>query len=65
MTPYATKSGVKVGSKYKVPPAPPYHDRDALRLQRALLGDKTPIDWDGVYIVVFVALALIALIIWS
>lgn len=48
---------VKIGSKYQPPPARPEMDRDALRLQRALI-DKPQIDWDGIGI----AAAVITLI---
>lgn len=65
MTPYTTKAGVRIGSKVKAPPVYEYHDRDALRLQRALLGDKTPIDWDGVSIVVTVLLVILAIALWG
>jgi len=41
---------VKIGSKYQPPKEAPYMDRDALRLQRALI-DKPQIDWDGIAIV--------------
>jgi hypothetical protein len=59
-TPWRTKSGCWVGRLHK--PAPlPNIDRDALRLQRALLGEKEPRDWDGIAIVVGVCL-LIALV---
>lgn len=58
MTPYTTKSGVQIGRLYTKPM--PTMDRDALRLQRALLGDKPAIDWDGIAIVVGCLLAAIA-----
>lgn len=57
MTPYTTKTGVQIGRLYTRPM--PTLDRDALRLQRALLGDKPAIDWDGIAIVGGVALAVI------
>lgn len=41
---------VKIGSNYEPPKDMPYMDRDALRLQRALI-DKPEIDWDGIAIV--------------
>ena len=41
---------IKIGSKYQPPAQMPYMDRDALRLQRALI-DKPEIDWDGIAIV--------------
>ena len=42
---------VAIGSLY-TPTARPHHDRDALRLQSALLGHKPQTDWDGIAIVV-------------
>ena len=48
MTPYHTGK-VSIGSAY-VPTAKPYHDKDALRLQDALLGNKRPIDTSGIFI---------------
>ena len=65
MTPYTTKSGLRIGSKCESAARHEYHDRDALRLQRALLGDKTPIDWDGIYIVGAVLLVILAIAFWS
>ena len=41
---------IKIGSKYQPPKQMPYMDRDALRLQRALI-DKPQTDWDGIGIV--------------
>ena len=51
-TPYTTRTGLRIGSKCDAIARHEYHDRDALRLQRTLLGDKTPIDWDGIVIVI-------------
>ena len=62
MTPYTTRSGLQVGSLY-TPPQRPHHDADALRLQRALLGERRRVDWDGLYIVAVVA-AAVALAAW-
>lgn len=64
-TPYTTRAGVRIGSKVKAPPVYEYHDTDALRLQRALLGDKPNIDWDGIYIVGAVLLVILAIAFWS
>ena len=50
MTPYTTRTGIQIGRLYTRPMPQP--DRDALRLQRALLGDRPQIDWDGIAIVV-------------
>lgn len=62
MTPYTTRSGLQVGSLY-TPPQRPHHDADALRLQRALLGERPRIDWDGIAIVIF-TVAAVALAAW-
>ncbi len=62
-TPYTTKSGLRIGCKVEALTRHEYHDRDALRLQRALLGDKTPIDWDGI-VIVLGTLAAIAAVFW-
>lgn len=63
MTPYTTRSGLQVGSLYTAAPQHPYHDADALLLQRALLGERRRVDWDGLYIVAVVA-AAVALAAW-
>lgn len=62
-TPYTTRTGLRIGSKCDANVRHEYHDRDALRLQRALLGDKTPIDWDGI-VIVLGTLAAIAAVFW-
>ena len=53
---------IKIGCMYQAS-RPVYHDRDALRLQSALLGHKPQTDWDGIGIVagvlVVVAMAVI------
>jgi len=49
-TPYNT-GRIQIGLLY-TPPQVPHHDADALRLQRALLGERPRIDWDGIAIVV-------------
>lgn len=49
MTPYTTRTGIKIGSLYQAPM--PKLDRDATRLQSALLGQRAQIDWDGILIV--------------
>ena len=41
---------IKIGCMYQAS-RPVYHDRDALRLQSALLGHKPQTDWDGIGIV--------------
>ena len=53
---------VKIGLLY-TPPQVPHHDADALRLQRALLGERTRTDWGGIAIVAIVA-ASVALAAW-
>jgi|GEM_PF-4231826 len=62
MTPYTTRTGLQIGSLY-TPPQVPYHDADALLLQRALLGERPRIDWDGIAIVIF-TVAAVALAAW-
>jgi len=64
MTPYTTRSGLQVGSLY-TPPQRPHHDADALRLQRALLGERRRVDWGGLYIVAAVAAAVVAYLTWG
>lgn len=62
-TPLQTRTGVRIGSRVdKRPPQVPF-DRDALRLQDALLGNARRTDWDGVAIVLII-LAAIGLIAW-
>lgn len=46
---------VQIGKDYR-PPVHVHHDRDALRLQRALLGERAPVDWSGLAIVLVVLL---------
>ena len=53
---------IKIGLLY-TPAQRPYHDADALRLQRALLGERTRTDWGGIAIVVF-TVAAVALATW-
>jgi hypothetical protein len=63
-TPYTTPKGVRIGSAYN--PAPRvFLSNDDLRIQRALLGERTPIDWNGIAIVTIMAAAAAALIFWS
>jgi hypothetical protein len=55
---------VKIGLLY-TPPQVPYHDADALLLQRALLGERQRTDWGGIAIVVFtVAAVAVAVAAW-
>jgi len=49
---------VKIGLLY-TPPQVPHHDADALLLQRALLGERPRIDWDGIAIVAIVVAAVV------
>ena len=51
-----------IGSLHRKAP-PIHHDKDALRLQDAMLGNVSRTDWDGVAIVVGV-LAAMALAVW-
>lgn len=60
-TPYTTKSGVQIGSLYTRPM--PGADRDAERMQLALLGERQAIDWDGIYIAATIVAAVIALVV--
>lgn len=53
MTTYTTRSGIRIGLLAKKQP-PVHHDADAIKLQRALLGDKAAIDADGLGIAVFI-----------
>jgi len=63
-TPFTTRSGLRIG-RYHTPAAPAVAmDADALRLQRALLGDKQRTDWDGLAIVAITLAGLLALV-WS
>ena len=52
-TPYHT-GRIQIGLLY-TPPQVPYHDADALLLQRALLGERQRTDWGGIAIVAIVA----------
>ena len=51
-TPYTTSTGLRIGSKCDAIARHEYHDRDALRLQRALLCNASRTDWDGIVIVI-------------
>jgi len=63
-TPLTTSTGLRIGSKVDKQPQQPHHDRDALRLQRALLGETSRTDWDGLAIVAITLAGLLALV-WS
>jgi len=54
-----TSTGIQIGCLHK---PKQHHDKDAIRLQNALLGNKTPIDWDGIFIVMVVAAIALAII---
>jgi hypothetical protein len=55
---------VRIGSQYQ-PAQRVEMDRDALRLQRALLGDRAGIDADGIVIVICAAAAVaLAAMVW-
>ena len=53
---------IKIGRLY-TPTARPHHDRDALRLQSALLGHKPQTDWDGIIIAAVCLAALVAMLV--
>ena len=53
-TPFHTGK-VQIGCKAEAPTRHEHHDRDALRLQSALLGNVARTDWDGIAIVVGLA----------
>lgn len=55
---------VQIGAAYVPPPQRPHHDADALRLQRALLGERASTDWDGVLIAACLIAAVLAAFIW-
>lgn len=52
-----------IGSLHRAAP-PIHHDDDALRLQDALLGNVSRVDWDGVAIIVGTLAAMAALAWW-
>ena len=54
---------VKIGEAY-MRQQRPHHDADALRLQRALLGERVSTDWGGVLIaaVCIIIVAMLALV---
>jgi hypothetical protein len=62
--PYTTPKGVRIGHRY-VPPARTRFSADELRIQRALLGERKRIDWDGIVIVVVMAVVALAFLFWS
>jgi len=63
MTPFTTRTGLRIGSKCEAASRHEYHDRDALRLQAALLGSRPAIDWDGI-VIVLGTLAAIGAVAW-
>lgn len=65
-TTYTTRSGLRIGCAWQGRP-PIHHDRDALRVQRALLGERSPIDASGLFIaaVVCAVIALVLITHWS
>lgn len=58
--PPTTPAKVQIGLTH-APRQRPHHDRDALRLQRALLSERDATDWDGIGIVAGVALLIAVL----
>lgn len=62
-TPYTTRTGLRIGSKCDANARHEHHDRDALRLQAALLGNRPQIDWDGI-VIVLGTLAAIGAVAW-
>ncbi len=63
MIPYTTSTGLRIGCKVEAAARHEYHDRDALRLQAALLGNRPAIDWDGI-VIVLGTLAAIGAVAW-
>lgn len=61
VSPWRTKSGCWVGRLHK-PTKLPSVDKDALRLQRALLGEKERVDWDGIAIVAGGVVIMLAIV---
>lgn len=61
---YQTRSGLQIGRLY-IPIQSIERDADALRLQRALLGEKARVDWDGMVIVLTVLFAVLAIGFWG
>ena len=53
---------IKIGCMYQAS-RPVYHDRDALRLQSALLGHKPQTDWDGIIIAATCLAALVTVLV--
>ena len=62
-TPLQTRTGLRIGSKVDKQPPQLHFDRDALRLQDALLGSARRTDWSGIAIVL-ITLAAIGLVAW-
>ena len=63
-TPYnTTRTGVQIGRLY-IPQQRPHHDRDAIRLQNALLGRRPATDWDGIAIAAVCIVAIVAALVW-
>lgn len=63
MTPYTTRTGVRIGLTY-TSPSRPHHDTDALRLQEALLAGRQP-RRSGNGFVLAAARALLAVLVFS
>ena len=59
MTPYTTRTGVRIGLTY-TSPSRPHHDTDALRLQRALISRRRGCEWsDAIHDLAFAAVLVV------
>lgn len=54
---YTTASGLQIGCMYQST-VKPYHDADALRIQKALTDSKDPIDREGITIILVISVVL-------
>lgn len=59
---YKTRTGILIGCMAQKQPTP-YHDKDAIHLQSALLGAIRKKDWDGL-VIVAVLLVTIGAVAW-
>lgn len=60
-TPFNT-GRVQIGCMYETP-VRPFHDADALKLQRALTDKAAPIDTDGITIVLVVGVLIVCTVV--